>query len=161
MRRREWQGLRQHETAQILVGRKALPRPPPPSVLQAPVSPAGAFHLHRLTRECELSRSAVSVAPLVAQHCHAVVPVVLLGAPAFSRMVERAGRESKLGIEVHAHMLRHACGSRWRMQGTTPPRCKPTSGIGISRTPRATRLWRRDGSGGSGGTNVCVCMCLF
>jgi type 1 fimbriae regulatory protein FimB/type 1 fimbriae regulatory protein FimE len=25
-------------------------------------------------------------------------------------MVERAGREAKLGIKVHAHMLRHACG---------------------------------------------------
>jgi hypothetical protein len=25
-------------------------------------------------------------------------------------MVERAGRPAKLGIKVHAHMLRHACG---------------------------------------------------
>ena len=33
-----------------------------------------------------------------------------LSAPGFSRMVERAGREAKLGIKVHAHMLRHACG---------------------------------------------------
>ena len=33
-----------------------------------------------------------------------------LSAPGFSRMVERAGREANLGIKVHAHMLRHACG---------------------------------------------------
>jgi type 1 fimbriae regulatory protein FimB/type 1 fimbriae regulatory protein FimE len=33
-----------------------------------------------------------------------------LSAPGFSRMVERAGRTAKLGIKVHAHMLRHACG---------------------------------------------------
>jgi len=158
MRRREWQGLRQHETAQIF-GWTEDPRHPP-SVLKAPVSPAGAFHLHRLTRECELSPSAVSVAPLAAQHYHAVVPVVLLSAPGFSRMVERAGRESKLGIEVDAHMLPMPVGSRWRMQGTTPPRCKTTSGIGISRTPRATRLWRRDGSGVLAGL-TCVCTCLF
>jgi hypothetical protein len=67
MKRRERQGLRQHEEAQILVGRKTPRHPPPPFRPYAPVSPAGAFHLQRLTRECELSRSAVSVAPLVAQ----------------------------------------------------------------------------------------------
>jgi type 1 fimbriae regulatory protein FimB/type 1 fimbriae regulatory protein FimE len=33
-----------------------------------------------------------------------------LSAPSFSRMVERAGRAANLGIKVHAHMLRHACG---------------------------------------------------
>jgi integrase len=33
-----------------------------------------------------------------------------LSAPGFSRMVEHAGRAAKLGIKVHAHMLRHACG---------------------------------------------------
>ena len=33
-----------------------------------------------------------------------------LSAPGFSRMVERAGRAASLGIKVHAHMLRHACG---------------------------------------------------
>lgn len=33
-----------------------------------------------------------------------------LSAPGFSRMVERAGRAAELGIKVHAHMLRHACG---------------------------------------------------
>lgn len=31
-------------------------------------------------------------------------------ATGFSRMVERAGIAAKLGIKVHAHMLRHACG---------------------------------------------------
>ena len=33
-----------------------------------------------------------------------------LSAPGFSRMVERAGLAANLGIMVHAHMLRHACG---------------------------------------------------
>ena len=28
----------------------------------------------------------------------------------FARMVERAGREAKLGFKTHPHMLRHACG---------------------------------------------------
>jgi integrase len=28
----------------------------------------------------------------------------------FARLVERAGVEAKLGIKVHPHMLRHACG---------------------------------------------------
>ena len=28
----------------------------------------------------------------------------------FARMVERAGAEAKLGLKVHPHMLRHACG---------------------------------------------------
>ena len=33
------------------------------------------------------------------------------GAPfVFTRMVERAGVEAKLGFKVHPHMLRHACG---------------------------------------------------
>jgi integrase len=33
-----------------------------------------------------------------------------LNTAGFSRMVERAGRTAGLGIKVHAHMLRHACG---------------------------------------------------
>jgi integrase len=33
-----------------------------------------------------------------------------LNAAGFSRMVERAGATANLGIKVHAHMLRHACG---------------------------------------------------
>jgi site-specific recombinase XerD len=28
----------------------------------------------------------------------------------FARMIERAGREAKLAIKAHPHMLRHACG---------------------------------------------------
>ena len=28
----------------------------------------------------------------------------------FARMVERTGAEAKLGLKVHPHMLRHACG---------------------------------------------------
>jgi integrase len=33
-----------------------------------------------------------------------------LTAPGFSRMVERAALNAKLGIKAHAHMLRHGCG---------------------------------------------------
>ncbi len=33
-----------------------------------------------------------------------------LNAAGFSRMVERAGKAAGLGLKVHAHMLRHACG---------------------------------------------------
>jgi site-specific recombinase XerD len=33
-----------------------------------------------------------------------------LTAPGFSRMIQRAGIAADLGIKVHAHMLRHACG---------------------------------------------------
>ena len=40
---RQRQGRRQHEEAQIWIGRKASPDTPTPSVLKAPVSPAGAF----------------------------------------------------------------------------------------------------------------------
>jgi integrase len=35
----------------------------------------------------------------------------------FSRMVERAGIEARLGIKVHAHMLRHACGFKLAKDG--------------------------------------------
>jgi integrase len=41
-----------------------------------------------------------------------------LTAPGFSRMVERAGVEANLGIKVHAHMLRHACGYALANRGT-------------------------------------------
>jgi integrase len=33
-----------------------------------------------------------------------------LNAAGFSRMVERTGKAAGLGLKVHAHMLRHACG---------------------------------------------------
>ncbi len=35
----------------------------------------------------------------------------------FSRMIERAGVEAALGIKVHAHMLRHACGFKLANDG--------------------------------------------
>ncbi len=72
-----------------------------------------------------------------------------LSAPGFSRMVERTGRSAKLGIKVHAHMLRHACG-----QATTLARYRRTWAIAISRTPRATPRWRRIASRGFGETEV-------
>jgi integrase len=40
-----------------------------------------------------------------------------LSAPGFSRMIERAGAEAKLGIKAHAHMLRHACGFKLANDG--------------------------------------------
>jgi type 1 fimbriae regulatory protein FimB/type 1 fimbriae regulatory protein FimE len=40
-----------------------------------------------------------------------------LSASGFSRMVERAGVEAKLGIKVHAHMLRHATGFKLANDG--------------------------------------------
>ena len=40
-----------------------------------------------------------------------------LSAPGFSRMVERAGVVADLGIKVHAHMLRHACGFKLANDG--------------------------------------------
>ena len=40
-----------------------------------------------------------------------------LSAAGFSRMVERAGIEANLGIKVHAHMLRHACGFKLARDG--------------------------------------------
>jgi integrase len=39
------------------------------------------------------------------------------GPPGFSRMVERAGAAAGLGIKVHAHMLRHACGYKLANDG--------------------------------------------
>lgn len=38
-------------------------------------------------------------------------------APGFSRMIERAGIAADLGIKVHAHMLRHACGYKLAADG--------------------------------------------
>jgi site-specific recombinase XerD len=35
----------------------------------------------------------------------------------FARMVERAGREAKLGFKAHPHMLRHACGYKLANDG--------------------------------------------
>jgi site-specific recombinase XerD len=40
-----------------------------------------------------------------------------LSAAGFSRMVERAGLEAGLGIKIHAHMLRHACGYKLANDG--------------------------------------------
>ena len=40
-----------------------------------------------------------------------------LTAPGFARMIERAGVEADIGIKVHAHMLRHACGYKLANDG--------------------------------------------
>ena len=55
----------------------------------------------------------------------------------FARLLERAGEAAGLGIKVHPHMLRHACGF-----ALIPGRSKPTSATGISRT--RTRQLRLD-----------------
>jgi site-specific recombinase XerD len=64
-------------------------------------------------------------------------PAEPLSAPGFSRMVERAGRPAKLGIKVHAHMLRHACGYALANAGHDTARCRRISAIAISRIRRA------------------------
>jgi integrase len=40
-----------------------------------------------------------------------------LSSEGFNRMVKRAGTAAKLGIKVHAHMLRHACGFKLANDG--------------------------------------------
>jgi integrase len=40
-----------------------------------------------------------------------------LSAEGFARMVKRAGTAAKLGIKVHSHMLRHACGFKLANDG--------------------------------------------
>jgi integrase len=40
-----------------------------------------------------------------------------LSSEGFNRMVKRAGAAAKLGIKVHAHMLRHACGFKLANDG--------------------------------------------
>ena len=71
----------------------------------------------------------------------------------FSRIVERAGAEAKLGFKAHPHMLRHACGTHLPTRGMTHARCRPTLATRISSTPCATPNWRRRGSGTSGGND--------
>jgi integrase len=75
-----------------------------------------------------------------------------LSAPGFSRMIERAAVVADLGIKAHAHMLRHACGYKLAMTGSTRGRCKLTWGIAISRIRRGTPRWRRIDSRVSGRT---------
>jgi len=55
----------------------------------------------------------------------------------FSQMLKRAAEKAGLDIKVHAHMLRHACGSNWRMMESIRARCKATLGIRIFSTPSA------------------------
>jgi site-specific recombinase XerD len=40
-----------------------------------------------------------------------------LSAEGFNRMIKRAGAIAELGIKVHAHMLRHACGFKLANDG--------------------------------------------
>jgi integrase len=64
-----------------------------------------------------------------------------LSAPGFSRMVERAGRAAKLGIKVHAHMLRHACGYALANAGHDTPALQAYLGHrNIQNTTRCTAL---------------------
>jgi integrase len=67
----------------------------------------------------------------------------LLSAPGFSRMVERAGLTAKLGIKVHAHMLRHACGFALANQGhdTRAPQAY-LGHANIQNTTRYTALFK-------------------
>ena len=44
----------------------------------------------------------------------------------FARMVERAGAEARLGLKVHPHMLRHACGYALANRGHDTEPCRLT-----------------------------------
>jgi integrase len=68
-----------------------------------------------------------------------------LSAPGFSRMVERAVAAADLGIKAHAHRLRHACGYKLAKDGHDTRASRLTLDIGIFRTRRAIRRWRRSG----------------
>jgi type 1 fimbriae regulatory protein FimE len=59
----------------------------------------------------------------------------------FSRMVERAGVEANLGIKVHAHMLRHACGFKLANDGIDTRSLQACLGHrNIQNTARYTKL---------------------
>jgi integrase len=86
-----------------------------------------------------------------------------LSSEGFNRAVKRAGIAANLGIKVHAHMLRHACGFKPANDGIDTDRCRPTSGTAISRIRPATRRWRRGGLrtfGGIKAARALVCPVL-
>jgi len=64
-----------------------------------------------------------------------------MDATAFSTMVRRAGTEADLGIKIHAHMLRHACGYKLANDGTDTKTIKDYLGhSNIANTARYTAL---------------------
>jgi integrase len=63
--------------------------------------------LRRLKREITPSSRFVFVSERAAP----------LSSEGFNRMVKRAGAAANLGIKVHAHMLRHACGFKLANDG--------------------------------------------
>jgi Phage integrase family len=76
----------------------------------------------------------------------------------FARLVERAAVEAKLGFEAHPHMLRHAAGTRSRIEGMTRGRCRPISAMATSSTRCATPKCRRRGSKTFGGADLAACI---
>jgi site-specific recombinase XerD len=45
------------------------------------------------------------------------------------KLIERLGEAAKLPFPIHAHMLRHAAGTPWRLVESTQGRCRPSWGI--------------------------------
>jgi integrase len=68
----------------------------------------------------------------------------------FARMVERAGAEARLGLKVHPHMLRHACGYALANRGHDislcpwPNRQKLSHGVPTSQTSARPRAAERE-----------------
>jgi site-specific recombinase XerD len=77
-----------------------------PPLPKSPLTGRELRELRRHQRECNGS-------PLVLASERGVP----LAAPNFSRMVERAAAAADLGLKAHAHMLRHACGSKLANDG--------------------------------------------
>jgi type 1 fimbriae regulatory protein FimB/type 1 fimbriae regulatory protein FimE len=67
----------------------------------------------------------------------------------FQKMVERVSARAKLGFQIHAHMLRHACG-RWPTMVSIPTRSRLISATRTFGTPSGTPSCRRCGSRGYG-----------
>jgi integrase len=57
------------------------------------------------------------------------------GTAGFARMVERAGREAKLGFKTHRICCDMPADTRWRTRDTIRVRCKPTSATATFSTP--------------------------
>ena len=69
----------------------------------------------------------------------------------FARLLERAGEAAGLGLKVHPHMLRHACGFALANKGHDTRALQAYLGHGTSSTPCDTRSCRRAASRTSGG----------
>ena len=63
------------------------------------------------------------------------------GRTGIARMIERAGKEAKLGFPVHCHMLRHACGHALANRGMDTRRLQHYLGhVSITNTVRYSAM---------------------